>query len=144
MHHPAPMSTDQSCNDKFNNYQLYVKHVGLPNYLAGQTRPDFLYFLLHAAQNYSFPKLSDMIRIKRIIRYIKHTKDIGITFNCDDDLRLVIHIYYEGGKGHTGISASIGENNDVSSLKKEESGMLLYRIEKLCYERICVPHDNLN
>jgi len=58
-----------------------------------------------------------MKRIKRIIGYIKHTKDIGITFNCDNDLRLVIHIdashiCYEVGKGHMGISAFNGENNE--------------------------------
>ena len=51
----TPMSTDQSFNDKFNNepvnYQLYLKHVGLINYLAGQTRPDLLYSLSRAAQN---------------------------------------------------------------------------------------------
>ena len=90
-----------------------------------------------------------MQRIRGIIRHIKHTKGIGITFNYDNDLCLVIriedsHYCHEDEKRHMGISASIGENNDVSSLKKEESGMLLYRIEKLCYERICVPHDNLN
>ena len=92
----TPMSTDQSFNDKFNNepvnYQLYLKHVGLINYLAGQSRPDLLYSLSRAAQHCSSPKLSDMKRIKRIIRYIKHTKDIGITFNCDNDMRLIIHI----------------------------------------------------
>ena len=57
-----------------------------------------------------------MKRIKCIIRYIKHTKDIGITFNCDNEMRLIINIdashnCSEDGKGHMCISASIDENN---------------------------------
>ena len=37
----TPMSTDQTFNDK-----LYLKHVGVINYSAGQTRPDFYRALL--------------------------------------------------------------------------------------------------
>jgi len=57
-----------------------------------------------------------MQRIRGIIRHIKHTKGIGITFNYDNDLCLVIriedsHYCHEDEKRHMGISASIGENN---------------------------------
>jgi hypothetical protein len=52
-------------------------------YLAANTRPDIAYAVHQAARYTHDPKASNAVAIKRILRYIKGTKDKGIYFKHD-------------------------------------------------------------
>ena len=55
-------------------------HIKLDNYLAGTARPDIL-FAVHQCANYSIDtKQSHEESVKRIVRYLKKTKDKGLVF----------------------------------------------------------------
>lgn len=59
----------------------YSTVVGMLLYLSGNTRPDIT-FAVHQCARYSHcPKQSHAKAVKRIIRYLKGTKDKGMTFS---------------------------------------------------------------
>ncbi len=60
-------------------------------YLTTQTRPDIAFAVSKLAQFTNNPTSQHWIGIKRIMRYLKGTKDVGITFNGLNDVDLVEH-----------------------------------------------------
>jgi hypothetical protein len=52
-------------------------------YLVANTRPDIAYAVYQAARYTHDPRASHAVAIKRILRYIKGTKDKGIYFTPD-------------------------------------------------------------
>jgi hypothetical protein len=62
---------------------LYSSIVGMLMYLPANTRPDIAYAVHQAARYTHDPRASHAIAIKRILRYIKGTKDKGIYFTPD-------------------------------------------------------------
>ena len=117
----TPMSISVDNEDINDNYeyvdkQYYPKLVGLINYLAINTRPDLLYSLSQVAQRCTKPTTNDLQRVNRILRYISATKDLGLTYRCDNDFRLICHVdssynSYTDGKSHYGLTFSLGESN---------------------------------
>ena len=67
-------------DDKLFNKEKYLQIVGTINYPAVLTRPDLLYAISRAAQKCSKPTYGDYRRVIRIIRYIKGTIDLKLTF----------------------------------------------------------------
>jgi hypothetical protein len=61
----------------------YASIVGMLMYLAANTRPDIAYAVHQAARYTHNPRASHAVAIKRILRYIKGTKDKGIYFTPD-------------------------------------------------------------
>jgi phage-related protein len=57
--------------------------VGMLMYLAENTRPDIVYAVHQAARYTHDSRASHAVAIKRIMRYIKGTKDKGIYFKPD-------------------------------------------------------------
>ena len=105
---PTPMATtysDSPSDDVQVDKTNYLKLVGLINYLATYTRPDLLYSLSRVAQKCSNPSKSDLLRVKRIFKYILTTKDHGIRFNSDDGLQLVCSTATQTGRATTGIQS---------------------------------------
>jgi hypothetical protein len=61
----------------------YASIVGMLMYLAENTRPDIAY-TVHQAEIYTHdPRASHAVTIKRILRYIKRTKDKDIYVTPD-------------------------------------------------------------
>jgi hypothetical protein len=50
-------------------------------YLAANTRPDIAYAVHQAARHTHAPRGSHEVVVKRILRYLKGTKDKGLYFN---------------------------------------------------------------
>ena len=66
----------------------YASVIGMLTYLAGHTRPDIAY-AVHQCARYTFnPKVTHENAVKRIVRYLKHTKDKGLIISKPDDLHI--------------------------------------------------------
>ena len=63
----------------------YRSVIGMLNYLAASTRPDILFAVHQCARFSANPKLSHERAVKRIVRYLKGTKEKGIIMNPDRD-----------------------------------------------------------
>ena len=62
---------------------LYPSLIGMLNYLSGQTRPDILFATHQCARFMKEPKLSHKIAAKRIVRYLKRTRESGLVLRPD-------------------------------------------------------------
>ncbi|MGZ8880111.1 MAG: reverse transcriptase domain-containing protein, partial [Halobacteriota archaeon] len=61
----------------------YPSLIGMLNYLSGQTRPDILFATHQCARFMKDPKLSHEIAAKRIVRYLKRTRESGLILQPD-------------------------------------------------------------
>ena len=143
----TPMAVVQDSNDSYQNMTVnkrdYLQLIGLINYLAIYTRPDLLYSLSFVAQACSNPTQADMRRVKRIIRHIATTKDIGLIFNTDDDFQLngnvdASHNQYKDGKGHYGFSFSIGRMNASFTAKSSKMKLVTLSSTESEYVALCL------
>ena len=74
----------EDCNEDFN----YASVVGMLLYLEGHSRPD-ISFAVNQCSRYTFaPKRSHKEAIKHIGRYLKGTRDKGITLKPTKDLKI--------------------------------------------------------
>ena len=142
----TPISINQTYNDSFNDKPVdktnYLKLVGLINYLASYTRPDLLYSLSRVAQACSNPTESDLIRVKRIIRYISDTKDYGITYDVSMDFLIYCYVdasynCYTDGKGHYGYTICIGRNNGSIYAKSSKMKVIALSSTEAEYVALC-------
>ena len=114
---PMATSYSESINDTIKvDKTNYLSMVGLLNYLAILTRPDLLYSLSRVAQASSNPTQSDLLKIKRILRYVLYTREYGLTYNNDNDFNIYCYVdasynCYKDGKSHYGYTISLGKNN---------------------------------
>jgi hypothetical protein len=67
-------------SEKLDSQIPYMEAVGSLNYLATCTRPDISYAVNRASRSMQAPTSEDWVNIKRIFRYLKKTKDFGITY----------------------------------------------------------------
>ena len=63
----------------------YREAIGSLLYLAGVARPDIAYAVNYLARKQQNPTENDWEEIKRIFRYLKGTKDLGIIFKAEED-----------------------------------------------------------
>jgi len=61
----------------------YASAIGALNYCAVATRPDIAFAVNKLAQYASRPSVIHWDAVKRVIRYLLHTRDYGITFRAD-------------------------------------------------------------
>ena len=71
LHHD---SDGQACKQDWS----FPSHIGMLNYLAGQSHPDILFAVHQCARFSKDPKLSHEIAAKQIVRYLKRTKEAGL------------------------------------------------------------------
>jgi hypothetical protein len=81
-------------------------------YLARYTRPDILMVVTYLATKCQAPTRRDYLAARWVLRYIKGTKDKGLTFK-NSDLRLEFyadasHLLHSDGYGHSGMLATLG------------------------------------
>ncbi|CAB0034441.1 unnamed protein product [Trichogramma brassicae] len=74
---PTDASTDI---DALNKEIPYRSAIGSLMYLACATRPDIAYAVSRAARSMSNPSTSDWTAVKRILRYLKGTIDLGLNY----------------------------------------------------------------
>ncbi len=81
-------------------------------YLARYTRPDILMVVTFLATKCQAPTRRDYLAARWVLRYIKGTRDKGLTFK-DSDLMLEFyadasHLLHADGYGHSGMLATLG------------------------------------
>jgi hypothetical protein len=75
---------DENGPERKNEFH-YRSIIGQLNYLAATTRPDILCAVHNCARFCEDPRLSHEKAVKRIIRYLKRTKDKGLSMEVDKD-----------------------------------------------------------
>jgi Reverse transcriptase (RNA-dependent DNA polymerase) len=70
----------------------YASAVGMLMYLCSNTRPDIQYAVHQCARFTHFPKKSHEDAIARICRYLQGTKEKGLRFKPDDELKLDCYV----------------------------------------------------
>ena len=79
----------------------YRSAIGMLNYLAASTRPDCLYAVHQCARFSSNPKLSHERAVKRIVRYLKGTRDKGLILHPDASKGVQCYVDADFAGGYT-------------------------------------------
>jgi hypothetical protein len=106
--------------------KLYQSLIGCINYLATQTRPDIAYSVSVLAQFLVNPSLSHIKAAKRVLQYLKKTRDLGITFQGPGELEIQLYTDsdYAGDKAtykSTGGYVAFAAKGPVSWQSKRQS-----------------------
>ena len=89
--------------------------IGLLNHFAIHTQPDIMYSVSYLATRITSANENDIEIGKHIVRYIKGTRNIGLTFSSQAELILygyadASYLTHNDAKSHSGICYSIGKN----------------------------------
>ena len=86
--HSTPADTvlgrDKEGQERKNEFH-YRSIIGQLNYLSATTRPEIQFAVHQCARFSSDPKMSHEKAVKRIIRYLKETKEEGLVLNVDKE-----------------------------------------------------------
>nr|XP_034172331.1 uncharacterized mitochondrial protein AtMg00810-like [Osmia lignaria] len=63
----------------------YREAVGSLLYLTAKTRPDLNYAVTYSSRKVQNPTNTDVINVKRALRYLQGTKDLGIVYTKSSD-----------------------------------------------------------
>ena len=112
----------------------YRRVVGQLMYLSTASRPDIAAAVSEAATKVNDPAREDYTRVKRILRYLKKTKDYGLVYdarniNPPEDWAEVIEGYADASygdgpgtrKSRTGYTVEIGGTPIIWSSKRQKS-----------------------
>ncbi|XP_058810557.1 uncharacterized protein LOC131675556 [Phymastichus coffea] len=92
--HETPMVTRQARSKKINQDQektrrkldvLYREIIGCISYLANASRPDISFAVNFLSRKQSNPTEEDWLDVKRVLRYLKGTAKLGLTFRGNGD-----------------------------------------------------------
>ena len=100
----------------------YRSIIGLLNYISGSSRPDIAYATHSAAIFSANPKASHNKGVKRIIKYLKGTKENGLIMYPKNDkgLECFVDTYFVGGW-------STNESEDPASVYSLIGYIIKYR-----------------
>lgn len=76
------LTRDENGQKRKNDFH-YCSVIGQLNYLAGPTHPDIQFAVHQCARFWEDPKMLHEKAVKRIIRYLKRTRDKGLTLSVD-------------------------------------------------------------
>jgi len=76
-------------SDELFEAPMYQSMVGCLIYLSSQTRPDISFAVNQVSRFCSRPTNTHYVAVKRILRYLKGTSDLGLVYVCSDDNSLV-------------------------------------------------------
>ena len=76
----------------FDEEWSYPSVVGMLLYLAGNSRPDIAFAVNQAARFTHEPKQSHAVAVKRIVRYLKGTRDRGLIFRPSVDWKVDCYV----------------------------------------------------
>ena len=93
-------------------------------YIGRLTRPDILLPVTYLATRSVRPTVDDMAKGKRIVSYLRRTRELTLRLHCEGPLQLHIscdasYAVHADGKGHTGYTIHIG---DTQSFVHARSG----------------------
>ena len=132
---PSPMATqftprkddnDLYCRDK------YLRLLGMINYIAINTRPDLLYAMSRLTSNARAPTMRHATELMRVIRYLKGTSNMGITYSTSVATwspTLVAHAdasfdTHTDHRSQSGYTFSLGDNNGTIYSKSGKQGLI--------------------
>ena len=96
-------------------HTVYRSKLGSLQFLAALTRPDILFATNYYSRRAMSPSSTDMVGVDDILKYLKHTRTLGLTFHKGD-----IHLYatadaafdvYPDSKSHSGGTIHLGSNS---------------------------------
>jgi hypothetical protein len=88
---PTPLGKDPN-GATFSEFWNYRSMVGMLHYLAGNSRPDIAFAVHQAARFSHAPKQSHAVVVKRIVRYLKGTREKGMIFKPTNDWKLSCYV----------------------------------------------------
>lgn len=80
----TPMLANDDRSDETTGNFPYRESVGSLLYLANKTRPDLAYSVGFASRHLENPTGQDITNVKRILRYVNETVDLGIKYQAGD------------------------------------------------------------
>lgn len=80
----TPMLTNDDRSEETDKNFPYRESVGSILYLASKTRPDLAYAVGYASRHLDKPLKQDVANVKRILRYVNATRNLGINYNADN------------------------------------------------------------
>ena len=84
----SSIKLDKNEKSKFIDSTMYRGMIGSLLYLTA-SRPDFMYSVCLCARFQSYPKESHLSTVKRIFKYLKEIKDIGLWYPKNDNFELI-------------------------------------------------------
>jgi hypothetical protein len=81
---------EKSSGEEVCDNEIYRMIVGSLNYFSIMTRPDISYSVGCASQFLEFPSESHYVMLKRIVRYLAGTSDVGLVLGGDSSEEIVI------------------------------------------------------
>ena len=105
----------------------YMARVGSLLYLAKHTRPDILFAVTCCARKTQQPTIYDWNAVERILRYVAHTKDLGLSFHSGEGILLCAtsdasYASHIDCKSHSGITLHLGRySGSFHSVSKKQS-----------------------
>lgn len=104
--------------EKSADQTVYRSLVGQINWIACQTRPELLHALSKLAKKSANPTLHDMHRVKRVIRYLSGTRELGLFFRASGSVKLTCmadasYNSSEDSKGQSGYVFTLGNTDAV-------------------------------
>jgi len=96
--------------DKFGFHSMVAKLL----YMAKRVRPDILLAISFLTTRVSSPNEQDLNKLTRVVHYLNDTKDLGLTLEVKDHIKVLAYIdashgVHQNFKGHTGGIISIGQ-----------------------------------
>ena len=119
---------------KLSDPRIYREIVGSLIYVMTGTRPDLCYIVTKLSQKMSEPTVTDLGTAKHVLRYLKGTQDLGLTFSkplspltllkgfCESDWGASI----EDRRSVTGYNFQLSQHGPLISWKsrKQPTGAL--------------------
>lgn len=135
----VPTPAEASKSEPDDKKQLLSKSVpfrnliGSLNYIANVTRPDISFAVNKLARNMENPSEADWIAAKRILRYLKGTKELRITFGRSKTIHLKLYTDADFGgsddrKSTSGFIAQVN-NAPIAWYSRKQSIVMLSTME---------------
>ena len=116
-----PLHADAS-GAPFDESWAYDVVIGMLMYISGNTRPDIAYAVHQAARFTHGVRNSHAAGVKRILRYLKRTKDNGLILKPKQELRVDCYVDADFG----GLF-SVEDKQDPVSVKSRTGSVITYR-----------------
>lgn len=93
-------------------------------YLAKRTRPDLLFVMSYLATKGKEPKVGDMDKLMKVLRYLNGTRDLYLNLCAKDS---TVYLYVDASyaihsdcKGHSGALMSVGDGGPVHAASNKQ------------------------
>lgn len=80
----TPMLMNDNRSEETNQNFPYHEGIGSILYLASKTRPNLAHAVGYASRHLDKPSKQDIANVKRILRYVNATRNLGISYNANN------------------------------------------------------------